>query len=119
LDGQYPHYRVRHCLHDDLQGLRKARVYREIDTRQSLTWLGRICLDAIRADFFSTLVWSDLKPTLKIYFNMLQRLLRSDNRASSGSANNQTVERLDTDHLAVPANSASGVFRQVESVSEK
>ncbi len=119
FDEQYPHYRVRHCLHDDLQGLRRARVYREIDLRQSLLWLGRICRDAVRANFFSTLAWNDLRPTLKIYWNMLLRLFKRGDRVSTGRVITQTFESLDADQLPMQSGSASGAFRRVESVPEK
>jgi len=111
---EYPRYQVRHCLHDDLQGLRKARVYGEVDSRQTLIWLARICKDAVRADFFSTLVLNDLRPTLRIYWNMLARLLASGNRTPSASIAPGTSERRHYDRPAMQASSASGVFRQIE-----
>ena len=114
LEEEYPCYKVRHCLHDDLQGLRKARVYGEVDSRQTIGWLARICRDAARADFFSTLVLNDLKPTLGIYWNMLTRLIAQGKRSSTAGATAPTTESLDHDHLAVQSSSASGVFRRIE-----
>lgn len=114
FNDEYPHYKVRHCLHDDLQGLRKARVYGEVDTCQTLLWLCRIFWDAVRADFFSTLVLNDLRPTLRIYSNMLRRLLTRPKRTSISPATAPTVDRLEHDHLAVQSSSASGVFRRID-----
>ena len=118
LEEEYPCYKVRHCLHDDLQGLRKARVYGEVDSRQTIGWLARICRDAARADFFSTLVLNDLKPTLGIYWNMLTRLIAQGKRSSTLGATAPTIESLDHSHLAVQSSSASGVFRRIEPGSE-
>ncbi|MGI9203046.1 MAG: hypothetical protein ACR2Q3_03505 [Woeseiaceae bacterium] len=119
VDDQYRFYQLRHCLHDDLQGLRKARVYQEIDSRQTLTWLGTICRDAIRADFFSTLALKDIRPTLRIYWNMLLRLLRTNDRRTPGEAITRPIEALDQDRLAIQSTSASGVFRQIDPTTEK
>lgn len=118
LDEEYACYKVRHCLHDDLQGLRKARVYGEVNARQTLLWLCRIFRDAVGADFFSTLVSNDLRPTLNIYRNMLRRLVARPKRSSTGRATAPTIDSLEHDHLAVQSSSASGMFRRIDVRSE-
>jgi len=70
----YPKYRTRFCLHDDLRGIRKARANGEIDNRQTIDWIATLCRNAYSADFFSTFIWQDIKPTVKIFWDMLGRV---------------------------------------------
>jgi len=81
-DESYPINRSRASLHDDLLGLRKALVYREVGLNQSLAWLGKAFVGALRADYYATFVWNDMKPTMKIYWNLLTRIFFKDKRGS-------------------------------------
>jgi predicted ATP-grasp superfamily ATP-dependent carboligase len=80
FDNDYAAYRTRSSFHDDLQGIRKAHVFGELSTGQTIRWFGRACIDSLRANYYSTFVWSDPKPTVKIYWNMLLRLLFKNKR---------------------------------------
>ena len=86
VDSDYPINRKRDCFHDDLQGIRKAMLYNEIGVGKSLSWFGRACLDAIRANYYSTFVWNDPVPTLKIYWNLFTRLIFKDKRGTTANA---------------------------------
>ena len=80
VESKYLLYRARSSFHDDLLGIRKARVYRDIGNWKTLTWLCRAVVDATRANYYSTFVWSDPKPTVKIFWDLLVRLIFRDKR---------------------------------------
>jgi predicted ATP-grasp superfamily ATP-dependent carboligase len=85
-DADYPTRRTRSSFHDDLQGIRKALVYGEVSVGQTVAWIGRACFDAIRADYYSTLVWNDPKPTMKLYWNLFTRLIFKERRGLVANA---------------------------------
>jgi len=83
-DGRYPLNRAQNWFHGDLLGLRKARLNREVGSRQSIVWLARAIADFIRADYHTTFVWNDPKPTITLYRNLLMRTLRKESRNPPG-----------------------------------
>jgi len=67
-------------FHGDLLGLRWARKNREVDLIQSAAWFAAAISSFIRADCHVTFTWKDPKPTMKLYRNLLVRLLMGNKR---------------------------------------
>lgn len=81
-EKSYPINRTQNCFHNDLRGLRKARIDGEIGPRQSLMWLAKAVVDFLRADYHTTFVWRDPKPTIKLYWSLLARQHKEKGRDS-------------------------------------
>ena len=79
-DTGYAINRLQHWFEGDLLGIRWARKNREIGLRESAVWLASAFVSLIRADCHRTFSWRDPKPAMKLYRNLLAKLLIRDKR---------------------------------------
>ena len=83
FDTSYAINQSQNWFHGDLLGLRWAMKNREVSLRQSVAWLASAFTCFVRADCHVTFSWKDPMPTMKLYRNLLIRLLTGDKRDRS------------------------------------